>query len=109
MGRTYAYHVMKVIENYKIDTEDCTPVHTSGTYPIFRQAAEELAQQLEKIGGPDHLLMAGEMRWFADEFSSWNPQNRPDDATRTRLISEFMTAFRTLKERALKDSAPPRY
>lgn len=75
------------------DDGELTPVHSSGTYPVYRSAAEEMCKKLLLIKDPVAIMMAEDLNWFADIFSKWSPINKPDDKTRERLIGEFMELF----------------
>lgn len=74
--------------------EDKTPIHSSGTYPIYRNAAEEMIRKLNNLNDPTALMMSADLQWFAETFVRWSPQNRPDDVTRERIIREFMDLHR---------------
>ena len=70
-----------------------TPIRGSGAYPIWRNEAQILAAKLAALGTGDARLMAGEMLYYEEIFASWSPSNRPTDADRTRIITEFATCF----------------
>lgn len=80
------------------DKEPSTPIHSTGSYPVFRQTAEDLADKLDELRTVDATLMAGELRWYAETFASWSPTNRPSDGARTRIISEYMQVYRRVLE-----------
>jgi len=82
-----------------------TPINSSGAYPVFRQTAEDLAKKLEKISDPDAWLRAGELRYYAESFSSWSPTNRPDELTRTKLVADYMKAYRSALEYLIRRRA----
>lgn len=78
--------------------EDFTPIDNSGTYPIWQQAAKEIADALEKLESIDAGIMAGECRWYQETIASWSPKNRPNDLVRKRIIDELITLIGTAQK-----------
>lgn len=83
-------------DDRKDDPNDApsTPIHSTGTYPVFRQTAEDLAKRLDKFRDPDAWLMAGELRYFAEVFASWSPTTRPSEETRSQVVSDYLRVYR---------------
>lgn len=71
------------------DPEEYTPIHSSFAYPIWQNAAREIAEKLEKINSVETKLLAAECRWYQETFARWSPRNHPTDSDRRRLIKEF--------------------
>lgn len=80
-----------LIQDVEDTAEDYTPIDGSGTYPMWQVAAKETADKLEKMESIDASLMAGECRWYQETIASWSRHNRPDDATRRRIVNELIT------------------
>ena len=74
--------------------ETPTPIHSTSSYPVYQNCARELANKVLEIGTPYAIMKYEELRWYEEQFSSWSPTNRPDDAKRTKMINQFIDLFR---------------
>lgn len=82
-----------------LSSEDPTPIHIkSGVYPMYQRAAEEFKKRLKRYKRVDSILMSEALDFYADVFSQWSPQNRPDEKTRQRLVEEFLALCNQVRE-----------
>lgn len=79
---------------FQFINENRTKIDTPSAYPQYQLTAELLAGRLSQIPNPTSGLMAGQLLWFRDEFSKWNPENEPTDEKRSRILTEFMQLLR---------------
>lgn len=86
------------------DDDPTTPIHGTGTYPVFRQGAREIAQKLEAFGSVDSYILAERMWEFEALFAKWSPTNRPSEGARSKSISDFLTLHRTCQEYLSKET-----
>lgn len=79
------------------DPEDRpTPIAGSGTYPVWRRAAQELILKVKAAKPPGASIMIEELRYYEDLFASWSTKNNPDDAIRSRIIQEYMEMYKSI-------------
>jgi hypothetical protein len=73
-----------------ITSSNCTPIHSSGTYPIYVRAANELINKLKHSHQPEAKMMVASLKHYTGIFYAWSPTNKPTDKERTRLVDEFL-------------------
>lgn len=79
--------------------DESTPIHTTGAYPVFRQASADIVSALEAIEPSGEALRIRERALeFLDLFERWTPRNRPTDEERVRAISDFLEFNRSAQE-----------
>lgn len=69
----------------------------SGSFPFFRISADELAVKLERVGTPQALTHAKEMRAYEATFIDWGT-NRPTGEDRTKVISDYLSKAREVQD-----------
>lgn len=86
--------------------DEITPLRSTGGFPLWREAANELARDLEPFCTGPHAEQALNYRERAlealDAFERWSPSNRPDDETRSLVIAGFLTLNRLARDRMVE-------
>lgn len=75
------------------------------TSPLFEKSAEETAERLAQVDGPQAAAMAREAQDLVATFRSW-AQQRPDDAERVATINRLFDLNRRAMDFLLKAGPP---
>lgn len=83
------------------------PNKESGSFPFFRQSAQELSTKLDRVGTPMALLLSKEMNRYEATFIAWEG-NRPSSEDRSKVISDYLSKVREVQDfLAQHPSKPP--